>query len=722
MITVILAVISLLVINGEDNLDRSPLVFQDQGIILTPQGLVSLTTKEIMVSLMIKVKKPKIVKYTDHCDPVCEESTILLHMNGNQCKKPNEKPVTGMLESFTENKKCLYICLKREDCKFALIAKDKCDIYGTSKLVSTTKFEATIDMECVREKLKEEGCSTTHADTFSKLLTEELQNDIDTFWNNSATQFREISDVDEGTGRKKRQAALIIGAAGLLTGILTTSFSFYKNKQISTEVERMKTEFREFTEETHKFEKNVIKYEDEVLKILESQRKRETQAYEKLTCKSDMTMLLIMQSREVQDFKDRVQELTKPLQFGKRSGFFTPNLINVTALKHIIENYRDLKESLYETKPSLLYTTSTMYLGDVKELTDSIAVHILLSIPVIRSDNVYHSYKTSQSGFYHNGKCWKQNIPTSVYVKEPVSINTMPQNFYSLDNIQCTGGSDLFQFCDLNITKTDIASDNIMKAPCLSDSMSQCEMQVVDCSEQAIHSQHGLLTFSNKIIKGVTRRVVDKKNIVTWTPKASKTHTKYWSWDTYRSVQLESGVFQSAEYTGNVSIATLEKQEQWWSILRETDKLVESRNLTEAYQALNMTVSQLDLERTWFKGEPTSLSKDIALTAIISITIFVLTTVIIYKCAKRSGCWKKSQPKRAHTARKRKQEEMQKDHESEEEFVYEDSRLMPEEIELEQMPAASTKREETDEENKTKRRRADVGTVSPEMYMRSMKT
>ena len=57
-----------------------PIVMEEEGLVFQPKGLVALNEEYIQLSLMMKVKQPKIISYKDRCSNLCTDEKIRASM------------------------------------------------------------------------------------------------------------------------------------------------------------------------------------------------------------------------------------------------------------------------------------------------------------------------------------------------------------------------------------------------------------------------------------------------------------------------------------------------------------------------------------------------------------------------------------------------------------------------------------------------------------------
>ena len=696
----VLACILLITEGAVMDFQHEPRIYKDQGFLLNPAGLVALPTDNIQTSIMIKVSKPKLIKFSDKCVRTCTETDELEAFSTEKCIMRGKVPSGPPLEVIINDtiRSCFQNCIEDDRCVFLHKDNTGCKKYDNTALLNNIK-ETVVDINCTKELLKQQNCVMGHESRFSDSLTTSLENEIEVFWENAHVQLQELNVIEIHPGKKKRQAGLIIGIAGIATSLLTTGFNWYNNKKLESKINNLRSNFKDFVKETHSFEQSTFEVEREILKVIDSMQTKEKRIYEEMACKTNKIALSILQEREVKHFKSKVSTILKPLEYGKRTGTLTPNLLNVSTVQSILEHHPRFHKTLYQTNPTLIYATSKFTIAEIEQdiNSDTISFHLILDTPILNSDQIFYHYKTIQTGFSYNNKCWKHKMPSSVYEKWITSNNTKRRAYFSLDNVHCSDDSNIFKFCDLNITSSESDPIKMMEDPCLSTEEQKCELYLDSCDEKVIYSVHGLLTRSHSEIKGIYKNITDQKKIKIWNPASSKTKTAYWSWKIYSYVELQKGVARASDFTGTVSIIDENAQLKWWNNLIKTDEHLEKANLTKAYKMLQRSIDEIDQQRDWFASHPESFSKDVVLATGITVALALLGAVSFYCCIKkhRETNQNKKVLKRKHDAKRYIVEKRDKD-----EVINEVSALMPEPV-----PSFVALNEEDDSTSSTSKRR-----------------
>ena len=205
----------------------------------------------------------------------------------------------------------------------------------------------------------------------------------------------------------------------------------------------MRKDFEAFAKNVQAWEKNTYDFDREILRIVDAEGKNQKIEFEVLDCKTDTLALKILQHNQIEEFKNRVKELLEPLYEGKRTGYFNTNLLNNTEVKMLIKQHPTLKHTMYNVQPTLIYPTSKSTIAELykNDDADTVTIHIIITTPILKEEQIFQYFKTAQTGFHYNDKCWKHDIPDKVYQK--IIMNETSSNeskgCYSLDDVHCEG-------------------------------------------------------------------------------------------------------------------------------------------------------------------------------------------------------------------------------------------------------------------------------------------
>ena len=613
--------------------ELAPIVFKDQGVVLNPQGYIAIAPERIRISLMMKLTKPSLLTFDKNCRNICSNNklTSFITDRDDHCIQWNQKPTEEPYQKietgkFLDNIRTCLITCQHDNCKWIQVTMKGCRLYHDTQFTNEAN-NVMILAPCVLQKISQK-CDLEEQKT--NIIAEALNQDINDFWKEITTQ---VAEIDNKQNRQKRQIAMVVGAAGVLTSLVTSGFNFFNNMRLEQKMKTMQEDFRNFAENVHEFEENTYDFENEIIKVIDSIKIAQERSSKDLTCKTDQLTLALLQYREMNRFKERVNEILKPLNDGKRTAMFTPRLVNISTIQDIINNHPKLQDTLYKEQPTLIYATSKATIAEVAENKEgnAMAIHLILTIPTLKNQHVYQYFKTAQTGFYYDEKCWEHEIPNIVFQKISIDLKTgiTSKAFYSLDAVHCEGESNLFMFCDININKAMTNPLKLMEAECLSETPNTCNMSPVACKDKILYNVHGLLTMSHNEIKGVLKEITEEKKIVTWNPNDATTRTSYWPWKTYDYVEFNSGIARAVDYEGEIVGASEEQQNIWWKTIKKTNDIMEARNLSKAYSYLRKSLKGIENQRQWFSDNHSTMTKDITLTIVIVLIVIIIIVVAL---------------------------------------------------------------------------------------------
>ena len=618
--------------------EMTPMYLEKQGILLQTKGIASLATYQENLSLMLKLQKPEFPDYTSKCTRICVSRDYHMATTVRECQNPEKTNFEGenAKVSTIDVEQCLVGCTQDNSCLFAshdLV--NKCTKFTSPvTLVSTTSRYLSINATCARNIARKYGkCTTDNASKLSKLLSDTLRKERDLIWHEKRTQLEELIEIKDI--RKKRQ--IVAAGAGVILGsLLSLGFNWFNTRNINSKIEDLRSDFQNFAEHEHRFEQSTAKFEDDILKIYRKLESNMENVINNIECNLDTTIMNFLQTRSLDQFRKQLDAILRPLNKGTRIGHLTPEIINIQELKEIILKHRVLNTTIYVQHPSFLYGASKIILADARESDNSIVLHIILTVPVIREKTIHTVYNIEQSGFYSNGSCWKHNLPETVYSVKVPDNGKIKHQFYKLDKQLCKG--DIIMYCEQNVDhKTEFSGQNLVQ--CLSENhIKECEITKETCKDRLVYDKNGILIKSMFKVIGIFRKVIDNKKTYEWDPATSDTRVKWFDWNIYSHVEYKTGVVYATNYDKTIRSVTLANIDQWWDVLRKTNEHLKQTNMTKALQDLQESVDLVNNKDDWFKGSQHQKSKDIVI--IISISIVILIGTIIILKTTRNWCIK----------------------------------------------------------------------------------
>lgn len=459
-------------------------------------------------------------------------------------------------------------------------------------------------------------------------MTSQLNNEIEEFWNDKKAQIAELKLPEPA--RRKRQF-LLAGLAATAGSLFTLGFDWFQSRKIKDKMDNLKSDFISFTETEHSFTKNQLTVDKDIIKMIRIRENSTLQALDELECKTDAIIMNIIQSNKVRKFMKRVDAILQPLNHGSRTGSISPEVFNLNDVTDMIQKNERLKSSIYATNPSWIYSTSKITVAEASDNTDSITVHLILSIPVIKSDSLHTFYQSKQTGFEANGSCWTLDIPEMTYTDKIKTPQGEKTEFFRLDDSTCSG--ELIKFCTMDISheeKNNDTTTNSQLVSCLSDRhIEHCKLIPIECQDNLVYNQNGVMIKSNSEVTGILRVVSNSKKTREWDPSSSQSKTKWFGWETFSHIQYKDGIVYSSDYDSTITAFTREDIDKWKSLLmKATSKRL---NYTKIVTDIKKTMEDQQTSQDWFKGESHQNSRDAMLLVSMSGLLAGATILIFYQ-------------------------------------------------------------------------------------------
>ena len=176
----------MLLITAKSQQEINPIVFEEQGVVLNPAGLVAIASERIRISLMMKIQKPKLLEINNACQETCTNEQIKQFIINRDyyCIQWNKVPIREAYKTFENNgfindvRKCLITCESDNECAWIQLLQNGCKLYKDTKIISQSP-NVTIASECFLERIKN-NCILREQQT--DVLTEALKEDITQVW------------------------------------------------------------------------------------------------------------------------------------------------------------------------------------------------------------------------------------------------------------------------------------------------------------------------------------------------------------------------------------------------------------------------------------------------------------------------------------------------------------------------------------------------------------
>ena len=202
-----------------------------------------------------------------------------------------------------------------------------------------------------------------------------------------------------------------------------------------------------------------------------------------LECMVATTVTAIVNNRRFIEWKAYIDMVFKDIISGTGEGRISPALITKDNVKMILEENSTLNTSAMRDHPTMIYEFGKMYVAKTNVDTDSFNAHLILKVPILKSEEIYPLYDVHHTGIREGNGCLKFTIPERVYFNE---------SFYSYSGTGCETRAKL-HICPITSQKSRI--------PCLMEDSSKCEAQLDDCGTRIVHTQSGVLIRTDEEVK-----------------------------------------------------------------------------------------------------------------------------------------------------------------------------------------------------------------------------
>lgn len=185
-------------------------------------------------------------------------------------------------------------------------------------------------------------------------------------------------------------------------------YSWWESHKLNEKIDQMQQQFNEFTHQVYDFEKRTIQWEYEALRLIENLDKKLAKNINKLQCEANILSYAILQSQEISEWERKVYEILRPLERGSMIGPLSPQIFDLTMLQNIVHSAKDLTDTVYKQDPSYLYHTPTATLIEINDNTADYSFHLILQVPVIKTNHAYPYYAVRQTSFTVKNNCYFQ--------------------------------------------------------------------------------------------------------------------------------------------------------------------------------------------------------------------------------------------------------------------------------------------------------------------------
>ena len=533
MLIVICAVV-MLITGQEQKWHNNPIILKDRGIVMEPDGGVALGTYTTLQSIFLKVEEPKMAIIGKDCRTMCEKSHIntTAELIKERCITKNKMPSwdkrISCMYTRTEER-CIQGCINMVDCNTAVWFSDQtkfedcnCEFYREVELKYNITRVTSYNIDCMTKKTECQGSEFHLNAMFRKSMEQEMK----VYWEKHLSWFTKVREVELLMHASRKRMVNIIPFIGNFLGASYNTFIGYLLKK---EIKRVEADFKRFKAQTSTDFKDIKNNILMTFKKIESDLKKEA---EHIDCKTNILALQLLQAKEIRLWRDSIEEILTWVIKGQIRGNIIPAVLSPEDIQLVVNNSPDLNETIYVDNPTYLYAVGKLSVVEMTKIADHYIFHLVVDIPHIRPENLFKVFKIKQTGIFVNGTCINFKLPRTVY--------ELKGHLLEIDLDICRAGN-FIKVCAQNIDKERIEVNQIV--PCLSDNITDCEVETTKCLNTVVYTKAGLLVKSNKPVYAQTR---NSQSIVDCEPEGN--HVQYFDWGKFSLVQHSEGIITSRDH------------------------------------------------------------------------------------------------------------------------------------------------------------------------------
>ena len=216
------------------------------------------------------------------------------------------------------------------------------------------------------------------------------------------------------SSRKRRGIANILGAG---FGIFGAIFNGIVEARISSHLQKVEREFRDFKIRQNYITGRIITVMKEIVKVVDHRYKSLLVKMHNLEWKE----ALIFQYEAINEFQrvwsDSLDNAFYHIDRGSLSGKLNSLILSLEDLHHILINHPELHDTDYIVNPMFFYQTSTITLlaSDFSKEESFVSLHYIIQAPIIRQSSRYSLFKVEKIPLNLNGTCFLVDSPKFVY-------------------------------------------------------------------------------------------------------------------------------------------------------------------------------------------------------------------------------------------------------------------------------------------------------------------
>ena len=600
------------------------------GVILQGDGIVVPNARPFLMSTFIKLKNPSTL---DACQYVCriqtediwtlltlekcETSVNKIGDHANVIKTFEYKKSTAIdidNDQMTKIAECFKECLKHQDCIAFGFEVDQsiytCLLRNTMPMYYKNSVNSSEhDMRCMVED-KQKFCLTrmTKIDKlFEKTNTDFVNKTI-----NVMNQLIDLSKTHEP--RAKRQIE-ILGAGFVIGSLLTGAFSIYEQSKISSHISEFYDEYQKFRNDVTDFMETSTAFHKGMLKMYQDLETNLQKSLHDIDCEMSSISRFTLTQNVLRQWKDYINNIAKDLINGQFRGTISPVIFNKENIKQLLAN-DNLRNTIYHDNLPLFYRLGRMWLIDINQDKNYFNLHILISIPIIFTDEMNILYRVNHVGLVNDTSCMRLDVPNKVYKQNEL--------YYKLDNennCETRGGIKL-------CLGQNTSQKQLRLAPCLNGNPAQCNIRKEMCTLEFAQTGAGVMVRALKHL-----RASKKTNPQEYIDLSNSSVVKYIDYSEYCQIVVDNHIIHSLEEPILSKVLDLPNPDDWDEYLTIQSSILEKTNVSFLYDNLEKQHKIINDIKSRTLDLDFTKTMTLVNFVIISVAIAcVLTACFICKC------------------------------------------------------------------------------------------
>ena len=598
------------------------------GIILQGDGVVIPNARPYLMSTFLRLKNPAKL---DACQYTCriQSQDIWALLTLEKCESTLDKigDKTDIIKTIDYDidtsqsqhipaTECFKECLKIDECiAFGLEAtetKHTCIIRNHIPLYYKTSPNSTeYDMRCMVTD-KQAFCRNrmTKMDTlFEKTNNNFVNKTIDTIH-----QLLNLTKQDNTPGKRQVE---ILGAGFVIGSLLTGAFSIYEQSKINSHLNEFYDEFQKFRDDVTDYMDTATTFHRGMLKLYQELETNIKHSIQEIDCEMSSISRFTLTQNLLQQWKDYMDNIAKDLVNGQFRGTISPVIFDKEDIINLLDK-NNLRDTIYSQNIPLFYRLGRMWLIDITRDGHFFHLHLLISIPNIRSDEMNVLYQVNHVGLVNNTSCTRLNVPNKVYKQNGL--------FYQLDNENnCETRGDIKLCLGQNTSQSQMRL-----APCLNGNHNHCNVRQEMCTLEYIQTGAGVMTRALKHIKASTKTSPNH-----YIDIANTSAVKYIDYNNYYQIVIDNFIVHSLDEPIFSKELELPNPNDWDDYLKDQSITFNKTNVSSLRDNLERQ-SQIIED---IKSSTLNLDFTKSLTlANVGLIILTLTSLILVFCIYKCMC------------------------------------------------------------------------------------